>query len=416
MIPYFFLWNPKKDPDSFTNFERVRTDAEIGRPYETRWICPSKQPRPGDVAIVQRTGTKNNGIFAKGIVTSEPYENDEGLRVVSLRLDSFLPVGEEIPREEIISAANYERPWMPMASGNVVPEPLYQAIQTLWSKRSSLKRSAVVATFSPDHGVLAKDLDELADEPLQRVSLGSLSMRAKFVESVEVVARGLDPSRRRVLEALLCAPQHSASAGQLKEMLELSAVIEVNAAIGFVGRQVKEEFGAHPDGLADGEYQWWHVIATGSQQTGKGFVWRLREEVVAGLLASGWSASGAVLPVELGSAEVFSEGEVRQRIVKAYERSPVARARCIEAHGCRCAVCRFDFGLAYGKDAEGFIHVHHINPLASIGAQYEVNPLDDLRPVCPNCHAVIHMTKLPRSVEEVKAMMSVAAQAHSAAL
>lgn len=395
-------------------------DAEAGRAYVTRWICPSMQPRPGDVAILQRTGSKNNGIFATGIVTSEPFESDDGFRVVGLRLDSLLPLGEEIPREEIVATANYQRPWTPMASGNVVPEPLHEAIQTLWIKRTSAKSPAVVGTLSPDHAVPAKDLDGLAGEPLQQVSPGSSSMRAKFVESVEIVARGLDPSRRRVLEALLFAPQHSASAGQLKTLLGLSAVIEVNAAIGFVGRRVKEEFGAHPDGLADGEYEWWHVIATGSQQIGKAFVWQLREEVVEGLLASGWSASGAVLPVELDSAEVFSEGEVRQRIVKAYERSPVARARCIEAHGYRCAVCELDFGLAYGKVAEGFIHIHHINPLASIGTQYEINPVEDLRPVCPNCHAVIHMPNSPnspnspRSLEEVKAMMAGAAQADSA--
>ena len=417
MIPYLFLWNPKKDTNSFKNYERVRLDAEAGRAYVTRWICPSKQPRPGDVAILQRTGSKNNGIFAKGIVTSEPFESDDGFRVVGLRLDSFLPLGEEIPRKEIVATANYQKPWMPMASGNVVPEPLHEAIQTLWIKRTSAKSPAVVGTLSPDHGVPAKGEDGLAGEPPQQVSLGSSSMRAKFVESVEIVARGLDPSRRRVLEALLFAPQYSASAGQLKTLLGLSAVIEVNAAIGFVGRRVKEEFGAHPDGLADGEYEWWHVIATGSQQVGKAFVWQLREEVVEALLASGWSASGAVLPVELNSAEVFSEGEVRQRIVKAYERSRVARERCIEAYGCTCAICGFDFGLAYGKGAEGFIHVHHINPLASIGAQYEINPVEDLRPVCPNCHAVIHMPNSPnppRSLEEVKAMMAGAVQANSA--
>ena len=143
-------------------------------------------------------------------------------------------------------------------------------------------------------------------------------------------------------------------------------------------------------------------------------MWQLREEVVAGLLASGLGGSGVSPSNELRLAEVLVEGAVRQKIVKAYERSPIARVRCIEAHGCTCAVCGFDFGLAYGKVAEGFIHVHHINPLASIGAQYEVNPVEDLRPLCPNCHAVIHKANQNWSIEEVKAMMSGAAKANSA--
>ncbi len=153
-------------------------DAEAGRAYVTRWICPSRQPRPGDVAILQRTGSRDNGVFAKGMVTSEPFENDNGIRVVSLRLDSFLPVGEEIPREEIVATANYQRPWMPMASGNVVPEPLHEAIQTLWIKRTSSKSPVVVGTLSPDHGVSPpKTLEGLAGEPLQQVLLVAGSKR-----------------------------------------------------------------------------------------------------------------------------------------------------------------------------------------------------------------------------------------------
>jgi predicted HNH restriction endonuclease len=89
------------------------------------------------VAILQRTGSKDNGVFARGIVTSEPYEDHRGIRVAALKLDSFLPIGKEIPREEIVRIASYQKNWMPMASGNVVPDPIYQAIQTLWRKRIS---------------------------------------------------------------------------------------------------------------------------------------------------------------------------------------------------------------------------------------------------------------------------------------
>ncbi|MBE2241535.1 MAG: HNH endonuclease [Burkholderiaceae bacterium] len=112
------------------------------------------------------------------------------------------------------------------------------------------------------------------------------------------------------------------------------------------------------------------------------------------------------MPNEVSHAGQLVEGAVRQVSVNAYERNPVARARCIEAHGAVCVVCNFDFGAVYGPSASGFIHVHHIKALASIGTQYEVDPIEDLRPVCPNCHAVIHMATPARSIEEVKAMLS----------
>jgi 5-methylcytosine-specific restriction enzyme A len=50
----------------------------------------------------------------------------------------------------------------------------------------------------------------------------------------------------------------------------------------------------------------------------------------------------------------------------------------------------------------GFIHVHHLTPLSSLGTDYEVDPIRDLRPVCPNCHAVLHRREPPYSPEEVQ--------------
>lgn len=231
-------------------------------------------------------------------------------------------------------------------------------------------------------------------------------MPVTLAEVIKTVAPTLAPGHRRVLEALLFAPGHAASAGQLRTLLGFGAVVQVNSAMGTIGRKVQAALGAHPEGLASGEYEWWHVVATGERMEGRGFVWRLREEVVAGLQALGFSATGDPLPDEVSHTETLVEGAVRQVTINAYERNPVARSRCIEAHGAFCSVCNFDFGAAYGASAAGFIHVHHIKALASIGTQYEVNPIEDLRPVCPNCHAVIHMVNPPRSIEEVRTMLA----------
>ena len=68
-------------------------------------------------------------------------------------------------------------------------------------------------------------------------------------------------------------------------------------------------------------------------------------------------------------------------------------------------MCEFDFEENYGEVGVGFIHVHHIVPVAEIGETYQVDPINDLIPVCPNCHAMIHKRKPPYSIKEIKDMM-----------
>lgn len=111
------------------------------------------------------------------------------------------------------------------------------------------------------------------------------------------------------------------------------------------------------------------------------------------------------LPEEILGEESFLEGGKRQITVNAYERNPKARQECIAHHGTTCVVCGFNFADVYGLVGEGFIHVHHLKQLAEIGAQYEVNPVSDLHPVCPNCHAIIHRRNPPYLLEEVRVFL-----------
>jgi 5-methylcytosine-specific restriction protein A len=97
-----------------------------------------------------------------------------------------------------------------------------------------------------------------------------------------------------------------------------------------------------------------------------------------------------------------SEGAKRTITVNRYERSTKARLGCIKHHGSCCVVCGFDFSAIYGKIFKGFIYVHHVVPLSSIGKRYQVNPITDLIPVCANCHAAIHYGGETRSINEMK--------------
>jgi len=113
------------------------------------------------------------------------------------------------------------------------------------------------------------------------------------------------------------------------------------------------------------------------------------------------------LPEELYPPEGVVEGAKRAVTVNIYERDPAARARCIRHWGPRCGVCSFDFTAEYGDIGAGYIHVHHLRPLAEIGAEYVLDPEVDLRPVCPNCHAMLHRTRPPMSIEALATLRSV---------
>lgn len=40
-----------------------------------------------------------------------------------------------------------------------------------------------------------------------------------------------------------------------------------------------------------------------------------------------------------------------------------------------------------------------------IDGQYETDPVEDLKPVCPNCHAMLHQKSPPHNIEELKEKM-----------
>lgn len=111
-----------------------------------------------------------------------------------------------------------------------------------------------------------------------------------------------------------------------------------------------------------------------------------------------------IFPDEIQDFDNYCEGAKRTVVVNSYERNLKARSQCIERYGAMCSVCDFNFEKKYGEIGSGFIHVHHLTPLADIGEEYEVDPITDLRPVCPNCHAMLHKKQPPYSIEELKSM------------
>ncbi len=108
-----------------------------------------------------------------------------------------------------------------------------------------------------------------------------------------------------------------------------------------------------------------------------------------------------IFPDEADTQLTFKEGAVKTVKVNYYERDKQAREVCINHFGLDCRVCGFNFEENYGEIGKGFIHVHHLKSLSVIGKEYELNPIKDLRPVCPNCHAMLHKRKPAFSIQEL---------------
>jgi 5-methylcytosine-specific restriction enzyme A len=153
-------------------------------------------------------------------------------------------------------------------------------------------------------------------------------------------------------------------------------------------------------------------IVEWAQRKNSNDCWRctLRPEVFEALKILGWVTSTKAVPTnfpdEVNRSEVLCEGAVYQVLVNAYERNPQARQKCIDHYGTQCYPCKFDFSEHFGELGEGFIHVHHLRPISEIGDEYEIDPVKDLCPVCPNCHAMIHRRSPPYSIEEIRMILN----------
>ena len=98
----------------------------------------------------------------------------------------------------------------------------------------------------------------------------------------------------------------------------------------------------------------------------------------------------------------FREGTPVQVTLTRYERNPYARKVCLDHYGPTCVICDFNFEKIYGAVGKDIIHVHHLTQIADAGKSRKTDPIRDLRPVCPNCHAMIHRRKEAYSLDEVK--------------
>jgi len=92
-----------------------------------------------------------------------------------------------------------------------------------------------------------------------------------------------------------------------------------------------------------------------------------------------------------------TEGE-RKHVTKEIEviyRNPALRQQCLDKYGYQCQCCGMDFAEIYGKElGANFIEVHHLKLISSFEKDgIPENFLENLVPLCSNCHSMIHHIK-----------------------
>lgn len=200
-----------------------------------------------------------------------------------------------------------------------------------------------------------------------------------------------------------------ATATQLTQLLRMPHHAPLNSQVGRLGKRIVKMLNIQAPKQKYGEgVNWWHVPfwGTGSRE---GFYWILRPELRDAMreLEEAAFSLEVTIPeeIDVDGHENLYEGAKTQVYVNSYERNRSARDRCVKYYGARCIICGFDFEKVYGEIGRNVIHVYHLKPLYEIGATYNVDPIKDLRPVCPNCHVIIHKNNPAYSIDEVMAMI-----------
>lgn len=107
---------------------------------------------------------------------------------------------------------------------------------------------------------------------------------------------------------------------------------------------------------------------------------------------------------------LIHEGNVKYMQSKVYERSSQLRNFAVANYTIngriKCSACCFDFEDFYGEYGKGFIEIHHQKPVFMLDEREFTKTLevalDNVIPVCSNCHRMVHKARKPLMMEELK--------------
>jgi len=206
------------------------------------------------------------------------------------------------------------------------------------------------------------------------------------------------PHQMQMLLVNYFAPNRTLTASTMANAMGYDHYTAANLHYGTLGGLVGEKLGWNP--LPEFKVN----VLVDFEKPGEEWSWIMKPAVAKAIEHLGWIEATSTIPEEVDVSEnkPIYEGAVRKVSVNAYERSNIAREKCLHHYGCKCTVCGMKLSDFYGEIAQGYIHVHHLRQLSEINSEYQIDPIADLRPVCPTCHSIIHLGTPPYSIEEVK--------------
>lgn len=104
----------------------------------------------------------------------------------------------------------------------------------------------------------------------------------------------------------------------------------------------------------------------------------------------------------------FLEGQKSEYLLVKHYRSRLLKKLFLSTREHSCEACGFNFGSTYGSCAEGYIEVHHSDPVA---VRQRQTLLKDLNCLCANCHRVAHLGRpidCPRTLKELRTLLDAA--------
>ncbi len=206
------------------------------------------------------------------------------------------------------------------------------------------------------------------------------------------------PRYMQMLLANYHAPNRTLTASKMAKVMGYDGFGAANLHYGTLGGLVGEKLGWHP--LPEFKVN----VLVDFEKENNEWLWIMRPAVAEAIELLGWDEDPSTIPEEIDKP--IYEGAVKRIPINAYERSTRAREECLFHYGCKCSVCDMNLSDIYGEIAQGRIHVHHLKPLSEINSEYQIDPIADLRPICPNCHYMIHLNVPPYSIEELREMIN----------
>lgn len=270
-------------------------------------------------------------------------------------------------------------------------------------------------------------LHEPLREALRRLELLIDDETPLYLHALETLQRRrkLSSTALKMLRFHYDAPDHDLTAGKLGTLMEWTqsgeqgAMGSANLHYGRFGAYFKEFLGPCPVTYDGSDKPMTVAYLVTFWNDGQNWHWIMRRGLRRALEELGFvtprTPAQALALAQIASLpstdpnsltemveEAHYEGAARTVQVNIYERNEAARRKCIQHHGSTCQVCSVNLVDVYGPLAQGYIQVHHLRPISEIGATYQVDPIHDLIPVCPNCHAMLHRNRPPFTPDELR--------------